>query len=597
MGLYLGFFLLNFVFTEFFYYLRIYSLSNNYFLIFQNSFLLSLNEVIFCIYIFIGFFFFLWTYQKQLIDKKIKIVSLYIAFLMATFCIYIGSLVLYYYYFKLFDFDSFYCFEGLLCINERSILLRIGISFFGLISLTIIHYLQKTIRVFTLEFSFFIALLYFIFVLATLCYNYFFVFILIELITLTLVIVGCLYSLFFSPKSLKPLIQFFVLNLIISAIFVLNLAILLVWYYKFDIGAYSYLPMTVEYQYWIEMFYYLDSALQIQNFELYEAIANKFITTWHQNPQQQSVQYWIELISQFRIDLSQNLSGPFTQVVPYLLGFRKITVFILCGILAPIFFKLTLAPFSVWVVNVYSKLPWFILFIFIIAYKIAYFAIFINIFATVFVTFELERIWQNFLIILIIASLFVGCIAFREQNLKKILAYTTISQIAFILIGVLCNSAHSLIYSFYYIGWYIFSIAGLIIIMVLISVKYEFENVNNLYLLKKINIYYYYILSLIFFSITGVPPLSGFFVKFFILIESALSGFFVITILGLVAGFLIAIIYLQILLQLTIPKSEVYNTLKISAPRIYYYNGDYISKTILHCCLIIVVFVNVIFII
>lgn len=287
-----------------------------------------------------------------------------------------------FYYCELFEFSNFFGWNGIVLITLNSFLARLVVSLFSLASLLMAQYLHGTLRAFQLEFIFFIALLYYIFLVAVICYNYFFLFIIIELITLTLVVSGCIYSIPFSPKSLKSLVQFFVLSLVISAFFLLGLAVLLFGLQNW--GSITYIPTNIENSYSQLLFYWPDAPTTYKVFRVYQ--------------------------------------------------------FVFLLLLIPIYFKLTLAPVALWVINLYKNLPWFMLFIFILAYKFVYFVVFINMFVNVFSIIVFQQLWQNLLHIIIYCSLFVGCLALRSQNLKTILAYTTVSQSAFIIIGVLCNT-------------------------------------------------------------------------------------------------------------------------------------------------------------
>jgi len=146
--------------------------------------------------------------------------------------------------------------------------------------------------------------------------------------------------------------------------------------------------------------------------------------------------------------------------------------------------------------------------------------------------------------------MFVGCIAYRTQDLKTILAYTTVSQLSYIVAGFIASTPLAIKYSLIYLGVYCLQIAGIFIIFVILQAKYDFTNLNQLFLIKKYSKFYYYLLFVIFFSISGIPPLSGFFTKYFLFVQIYSSGAFTLAIFGLVSGFFMAIIYLQVILQL-----------------------------------------------
>lgn len=221
----------------------------------------------------------------------------------------------------------------------------------------------------------------------------------------------------------------------------------------------------------------------------------------------------------------------------------------------PLFFKLTLAPFSVWVVRIYAALPLLFLLFLMTFYKIIYFFIFFKIFNFFFSLIPGYNIFSLICLVLGISSIFIGCLAYRKQDLKSVLAYTTISQMGYILIGL---SQMSLIiekFSFFYLFMYAFHLIIIITIFYLLRVKYFFTNLNELFLVKSFNIYYYYILFFCFLSLAGVPPLVGFFMKYYLLVALYQTGYSFIVFFLIIASFIMSIIYLQILLQIMTEKN------------------------------------------
>jgi NADH-quinone oxidoreductase subunit N len=225
-------------------------------------------------------------------------------------------------------------------------------------------------------------------------------------------------------------------------------------------------------------------------------------------------------------------------------------------LLVPLLFKLTLAPFSIWIVNVYANLPIVFLLIIMTIYKIVYALLFLRLVVNVIdLVPELQVFWQNSLFLFVVPSMFVGCFAYRAQDLKTILAYTTVSQLGYIVAGFLVSNPLAIKYSLIYLVVYSLQLIGIFAIFLILQAKYDFTNLNQLFLVKKYSRFYYYLLFVIFFSLSGIPPLSGFFTKYFLFLQVYNSGFFMVAICGLVSGFIMAIIYLQIVLQLMTVKA------------------------------------------
>ncbi|HXT82986.1 MAG TPA: proton-conducting transporter membrane subunit [Verrucomicrobiae bacterium] len=146
--------------------------------------------------------------------------------------------------------------------------------------------------------------------------------------------------------------------------------------------------------------------------------------------------------------------------------------------------------------------------------------------------------------------MFVGCLAYRSQDLKTILAFTTVSQISYVMGALIVGDFLAQKYATIYLILYCMQIFGFIAIFVILQNKYNFTNLNQLFLIKKYNKIHYYIIFSIIISLAGVPPFAGFFTKYFVFISMYNSGQLVIAIAGLLSSFFIAIIYLQIALQL-----------------------------------------------
>jgi NADH-quinone oxidoreductase subunit N len=314
----------------------------------------------------------------------------------------------------------------------------------------------------------------------------------IESITLLVVIAAALYFAESGPKLIKPVIQFFILNLIIST------------FYLIGVGLFLFLS----------------------------PYSNDFTLTYS------AIYTWLNHVGQIW-DVFESLN-------------MMLFVKLFCAfILLPLLFKLTLAPFSIWIVRVYAELPWVILLILMTIYKIVYITIFINLFIKVldFVP-SLQDFWVNTTWLFIVPSIFVGCLAYRSQDLKTILAFTTVSQISYVIGALIVGDILAQKYAMIYLILYCMQIFGFIAIFILLQSKYNFTNLNQLFLVKKYNKIHYYIMFSIIISLAGVPPFAGFFAKYFVFISIYNSGHFIIALAGLLSSFFIAIIYLQIALQL-----------------------------------------------
>lgn len=214
-------------------------------------------------------------------------------------------------------------------------------------------------------------------------------------------------------------------------------------------------------------------------------------------------------------------------------------------------FKLTLAPFSVWVVQVYNNLPLILLVLLMTLYKLAYLFIFVRIFVTVLNLIPILGVFcSQALLFFIVPSLFIGCFALRATALKEILAYTTVSQLGYVFLGVVAATPITLKYSFLYLVFYAIQIFGVGTILMFLQRVVQINRIQQLAVIKHINAFYYYALVLIFFSLCGVPPLGGFFVKYFLFLEIYQAGYFGLAFVSLLSGYFMSLIYLNLAIAL-----------------------------------------------
>lgn len=421
-------------------------------------------------------------------DKKAVVLS-YIQFLMAALVVYLFIVCRFALVPSTLDSVALLL-NGTLISEPSMFTSKVLIGILGLIFLSVV-YLDTTHNGFTaLELPFLLGLTIWTFLFSLYCFNLLVLFLLMEAITLLIVVSNTLYFVFTGPKLVKPVVQFFILNLMISTFYLLGVALVL--FMVPEQGAYTL---------------------------SYASFWNAF-----------------ETLAVTMLDLSA--------VIMYF----KLALGL---ILVPILFKLTLAPFSIWIVNVYANLPIIFLLVIMTIYKVVYALLFLRLFLNVIdLVPELQGFWQNSLFVFVVPSMFVGCLAYRAQDLKTILAYTTVSQLGYIVAGFIVSSPLAIKYSLIYLGVYCLQLIGIFVIFLILQAKYDFTNLNQLFLVKKYNSFYYYLLFVIFFSLSGIPPLSGFFTKYFLFLQIYDAGFFMVAIFGLISGFIMAIIYLQIVLQL-----------------------------------------------
>lgn len=215
------------------------------------------------------------------------------------------------------------------------------------------------------------------------------------------------------------------------------------------------------------------------------------------------------------------------------------TMFIFIAIL----FKLAAAPFHMWLPDVYEGAPTIITAFFAIVPKIATLGIFINL---IWCWFGLFQQIQPILIVSTILSMLIGSIgALNQTKIKRLIAYSAISHIGFILLGLLPGTLYGLQATLMYIIIYItMSIASFSFILVFFK---KTNYISELSGLSRKNPILASTFAIILFSIAGLPPLAGFFSKYLILLEALSNELILLAIIGVAASCIAAFYYIQII--------------------------------------------------
>ena len=191
--------------------------------------------------------------------------------------------------------------------------------------------------------------------------------------------------------------------------------------------------------------------------------------------------------------------------------------FALTFIVVGLAFKLGAVPFHMWLPDVYQGAPTSVTLFIGTAPKIAGFAMAIRLLVDGLGGLHLD--WSQMLTVLAIASLAIGnIIAIAQTNFKRLLAYSTISHVGFILLGILSGSANGFASAmFYTITYAITSSVAFGVLIVLNRKGFEAENISDLSGLNDSNPWYAALLAIAMFSMAGVPPTVGFYAKLSIL--------------------------------------------------------------------------------
>ena len=220
-----------------------------------------------------------------------------------------------------------------------------------------------------------------------------------------------------------------------------------------------------------------------------------------------------------------------------------------------LFFKISLVPFHLWTADVYQGAPRGVTAYFSVISKGAGPFFLMAILYKVFGNLIVE--WQAICYALIILSFTVANLfAIRQQNLKRFLAYSSISQAGYIMLGVISGNELGMTSLVYYILVYMVSnlaIFGVIGIIEHRTGKITINDYNGLY---TTNPRLSFVMMLALFSLAGIPPFAGFFSKFFIFAAAAQEGFYVLVFIALLNTIISLYYYLLVVKAMFINKND-----------------------------------------
>ena len=218
-------------------------------------------------------------------------------------------------------------------------------------------------------------------------------------------------------------------------------------------------------------------------------------------------------------------------------------VFILVGLS----FKISAVPFHMWAPDVYEGSPTTVTLFFVMVPKIAALTVFIRFLYVPFL--NLIDQWQMILIFLSIASMLFGAIAaIGQTNLKRLIAYSSIGHVGYTLAGLATGSNDGIQSSVIYITIYIIMNLGLFSCLLMMKRNNEYyENIEDLSGLSKNHPLLSLSLLVILFSLAGIPPLAGFFAKFYIFKAVLEQSMYFLAIVGLLSTVVAAFYYLKLI--------------------------------------------------
>ena len=218
-------------------------------------------------------------------------------------------------------------------------------------------------------------------------------------------------------------------------------------------------------------------------------------------------------------------------------------------------FKISLVPFHFWTADVYQGAPIGVTsYLSVISKGSAVFILMIILF-TVMKPFEV--ITGQLLYIVSIATMFIGNLfALRQKNMKRFLAFSSIAQAGFILLGILSNDQLGISTVIYFITIYVFTNLAAFGVIQAISTKTGKENMDDYNGLYRTNPKLSLIMLLALFSLAGIPPIAGFFGKFFLFTAAASQGLYFLVFLAVVNVTISLYYYLLVVRAMFLRKSD-----------------------------------------
>ncbi len=218
-------------------------------------------------------------------------------------------------------------------------------------------------------------------------------------------------------------------------------------------------------------------------------------------------------------------------------------------------FKISIVPFHLWTADVYEGAPVNITaYLSVISKGAAVFTLLIILF-TVFPL--IMATWQKTLYVTSILTMTIGNLfAIRQKNLKRFLAFSSISQAGYILLGFIGGNQLGMASVIYYILVYIFSNLGAFGVVIAVSNSTGKENIEDYNGLYHSNPRLSLIMTLALFSLAGIPPVAGFFGKFFLFTAAAEKGFYLLVFIAVLNTIISLYYYLLVVKAMFINRNE-----------------------------------------
>ena len=222
-------------------------------------------------------------------------------------------------------------------------------------------------------------------------------------------------------------------------------------------------------------------------------------------------------------------------------------VFGLVFLLAGLCFKVSAVPFHMWTPDVYEGAPTPVTAFFASAPKVAALAVFTRVALTAFPGIVLQ--WQQIVVFVAIASMALGSFAaIGQKNIKRLMAYSSIGHMGFALVGLAAGTVEGAQGVLVYIAIYVaMTLGSFAVILTMKRNGQAVEQISDFAGLSRTNPLLAFVFAMLLFSLAGIPPLAGFFAKWYVFVAAIKAGLFTLAVVGVLTSVVGAYYYLSII--------------------------------------------------
>lgn len=228
-------------------------------------------------------------------------------------------------------------------------------------------------------------------------------------------------------------------------------------------------------------------------------------------------------------------------------------------------FKLALVPFHMWAPDVYQGAPTPITAYLSVASKAAGLAAFVRIFIQAFVVYQFD--WVTIVYVLAVLGMILGnIIALLQTDIKRMLAYSSIAQIGYILIGMIALSERGVSSLAFYTFVYLFANMGAFIVAITFSNSTGSDEIKDYADLSRRSPILAILMTIFLLSLVGIPPLAGFVGKYYLFASAIEQGYVSLVIVAVLTSVISLYYYMGVVREMYFHKKEVQNPVKIVVP-------------------------------